>query len=54
MCEHISVMRLGEVVETMPVERQRRQEPEHPYTQQFFRAAEGYDPEIVKNVDATL
>jgi peptide/nickel transport system ATP-binding protein len=54
MCAGLAVMRDGEIVETMPVQRLRQQEPEHPYTRQLFRAAEGYDPELVRDIDATL
>ena len=54
MCGHLAVMREGEIVERMAVERLRRGEPEHPYTQQLFRAAKGYDPELVTEVDTSL
>ena len=47
MCSHLAVMRAGEVVETMLVDRLRKSLPEHPYTRQLFQAAKGYDPEIV-------
>ncbi len=48
LCEHLAVMRLGEVVEAMPVDRLRQGSPQHPYTQRLFRAAQGYDPELVR------
>ena len=54
MCGHLAVMRDGEIVETMGVERLRTGAPEHPYTEQLFRAAKGYDPALVVAIDATL
>jgi peptide/nickel transport system ATP-binding protein len=54
MCGRLAVMRGGEIVEQMEVDRLRRGEPEHPYTRQLFRAAEGYDPALIGDVDAEL
>ncbi len=47
MCQRLAVMRLGAIVEELEIERLRRQTPSHPYTQQLFRAAHGYDRELV-------
>jgi len=46
MCGRLAVMRGGEIVETMDVSRLREGMPQHPYTQQLFRAAKGYDPSL--------
>jgi peptide/nickel transport system ATP-binding protein len=39
MCERIAVMFRGEVVETLPVERLRRREADHPYTRTLLQAS---------------
>ncbi|MBB4267294.1 ABC transporter ATP-binding protein [Roseospira visakhapatnamensis] len=44
MADRLAVMRHGQVVEEMPVDRLARGEPAHPYTRQLLRAAQGYDP----------
>ncbi len=54
MCERLAVMREGEIVEQMDVARLRSGEPEHPYTRRLFRAAEGYDPALLQEVEAGL
>ncbi len=54
MCGQLAVMREGEIVEAMEVERLRTGAPEHPYSQQLFRAAKGYDPALVKTMDTSL
>jgi ABC-type dipeptide/oligopeptide/nickel transport system ATPase subunit len=43
ICDHLAVMRQGEVVETLTVGQLSRGTPSHPYTQQLLRASEGYD-----------
>jgi peptide/nickel transport system ATP-binding protein len=48
MCEHLAVMRDGEIVETMAVAALRARAPTHPYTRQLFQAALGYDPEVIR------
>ena len=47
MCERLAVMRSGEIVETLTVDQLRAGTPDHPYTSQLFRAAYGYDPDLV-------
>ncbi len=54
MCGRLAVMREGEIVEQMDVARLRSGEPEHPYTRRLFRAAEGYDPALLQEVEAGL
>ena len=39
MCSRIAVMFRGEIVETLPVERLRRGESEHPYTRTLLTAS---------------
>jgi peptide/nickel transport system ATP-binding protein len=53
MCGHLAVMREGEIVESMDVERLRTVPPTHPYPQQLFRAAKGYDPALVQALDVS-
>ncbi|MFP4125840.1 MAG: ABC transporter ATP-binding protein [Alphaproteobacteria bacterium] len=48
MCDALAVMREGEIVETLPVERLRDRTPAHAYTRQLLRAAEGYDPALAR------
>lgn len=43
MCERLSVMQHGAVLETLPVDALRRNEPTHPYTRQLLMASRGYD-----------
>jgi peptide/nickel transport system ATP-binding protein len=43
MCDRLSVMQHGAVLETLTVEQLRANQPEHPYTQQLLRASAGYD-----------
>ena len=50
MCERLAVMRLGQVVETLDIEQLRRSLPDHPYTQQLFRAAQGYSRDFVAQI----
>ncbi len=47
MCERLAVMRLGEVVEDLAIERLRRHMPTHPYTRQLFQAPHGYNRDFV-------
>lgn len=42
MCDRLAVMRLGKMVETMPVEALRRREVEAEYTRQLMVASEGF------------
>jgi peptide/nickel transport system ATP-binding protein len=48
ICEEVAVMREGEIVETVSVERLRARTPDHPYTRQLLQAAEGYDPALAR------
>ncbi|MEO1091855.1 MAG: ABC transporter ATP-binding protein [Pseudomonadota bacterium] len=50
MCDTLAVMRDGEVVEGMAVEALRSGTPTHPYTRQLFRAASGYDADLVASL----
>jgi peptide/nickel transport system ATP-binding protein len=50
MCESLAVMRLGEIVETLPIAQLRNAMPEHPYTRQLFQAAHGYSREFVAGI----
>ena len=43
MCDRLAVMNRGEIVETLDAGQLRRHDFSHPYTQQLFRASEGYD-----------
>jgi peptide/nickel transport system ATP-binding protein len=43
MCEALSVMQHGVVVETMNVQQLRDQTPSMPYTSQLLTASRGYD-----------
>jgi peptide/nickel transport system ATP-binding protein len=43
MCETLSVMQNGAVVETMGVQQLRDHTPEMPYTRQLLTASLGYD-----------
>ncbi|MCB9947236.1 MAG: ABC transporter ATP-binding protein [Rhodospirillaceae bacterium] len=47
MCERLAVMRSGEIIETLTVDQLRAGTPDHPYTSQLFRAAYGYDRDLV-------
>ncbi len=47
MCEHLVVMRDGDVVESMDVATLRRRSPTHPYTRQLFQASLGYDAAVI-------
>ncbi len=51
MCSRVAVMRLGEVVETLAIEDLRAQTPQHPYTRQLLRAAQGYDRAVLDELD---
>ncbi|QIE45671.1 ABC transporter ATP-binding protein [Pseudohalocynthiibacter aestuariivivens] len=44
MCEHIAVMKNGEIVELLGVEAMRAMAPEHPYTQHLLDNSLGYKP----------
>jgi len=39
MCSRIAVMRRGEVVEMLPIDRLRRSQADHPYTQEFLASS---------------
>jgi peptide/nickel transport system ATP-binding protein len=43
MCSRVGVMRAGKLVEETTVERLRAGDTQHPYTQRFLKASEGYD-----------
>ena len=43
MCRRLAVMRRGEIVEELGVERLRQHRPRHPYTRQLINASTGYD-----------
>ena len=47
MCDRLSVMQHGRVLETLSIARLRAQQPSHPYTQQLLRASQGYDRSAV-------
>ena len=47
MCDRLSVMQHGRVLETLSVEQLRRFEPSHPYTRQLLTASKGYDRSAV-------
>jgi peptide/nickel transport system ATP-binding protein len=51
MCDRLAIMNAGRVVEELTVDRLRRAEPEHPYTQQLLRAARGYDRAAADNLE---
>jgi ABC-type dipeptide/oligopeptide/nickel transport system ATPase subunit len=52
MCDRLSVMREGVIVEELTAERLRAQEPSHPYSQQLFKASTGYDRAAVDRLEA--
>ena len=39
MCSRIAVMKRGEIVETLPVDRLRRGEADHPYTRELLSSS---------------
>ena len=43
MCDRLSVMQHGRVLETLGIDQLRAYEPEHPYTRQLLTASKGYD-----------
>lgn len=47
MCDRLSVMQHGSVLETLSVEQLRADDPSHPYTKQLLRASKGYDRSAV-------
>ena len=49
LCDRMSVMNKGEVVEELTVDQLRKKEVSNPYTVQLLTAAEGYDRELVKS-----
>ena len=51
MCDRLAIMNAGRVVEELTVDRLRRAEPEHPYTQQLLRAAHGYNRAAADNLE---
>ena len=46
MCDRLAVMRRGDIVERLEVDRLRNGEAEHPYTRQLLTAAKGYDRQL--------
>jgi peptide/nickel transport system ATP-binding protein len=52
MCDRLSVMREGVIVEELTAARLRAQEPSHPYSQQLFKASTGYDRAAVDRLEA--
>ena len=42
LCERVAIMRLGEIVETLPVEALRRNEAASPYVRELIAASRGY------------
>ncbi len=51
ICSRVAVMRLGEVVETLSIEDLRASTPQHTYTRQLLRAAQGYDRTVLEELD---
>ena len=51
MCDRLSVMQHGTVLETLTVEQLRANEPEHPYTRQLLMASRGYDRSAVDSLE---
>lgn len=51
MCDRLSVMQHGAVLETLPVERLRANAPGHPYTRQLLMASRGYDRSAVDSLE---
>jgi peptide/nickel transport system ATP-binding protein len=52
MCDRLSVMREGVIVEELTAATLRAQEPSHPYSRQLFQASTGYDRAAVDRLDA--
>jgi len=52
MCDRLSVMREGVIVEELTAATLRAQEPTHPYSRQLFRASTGYDRAAVDRLEA--
>jgi ABC-type dipeptide/oligopeptide/nickel transport system ATPase subunit len=52
MCDRLSVMREGVIVEELTAAMLRAQQPTHPYSRQLFRASAGYDRAAVDRLDA--
>jgi peptide/nickel transport system ATP-binding protein len=52
MCDRLSVMREGVIVEELTAATLRAQEPSHPYSQQLFKASTGYDRAAVDRLEA--
>ena len=51
LCESLSVMQQGKVVESLDVARLRSGDPAHPYTRQLLRASRGYDRAAVGSLE---
>lgn len=51
MCDHLTVMQHGRVVETLTVGQMRTDTPAHPYTRQLVRASRGYDRAAVETLE---
>ena len=54
MCDRLSVMRDGLILETLGVEQLRANEPSHSYTQQLLRASVGYDRDAAEVLEDDL
>ena len=51
MCDRLSVMQHGVVLETLSVQQLRANEPGHPYTRQLLMASRGYDRSAVDSLE---
>ena len=51
MCDRLSVMQHGAVLETLAVEQLRANDPTHPYTRQLLLASQGYDRAAVDSLE---
>ena len=51
VCDALTVMQHGAVVETQEVARLRSGTPAHPYTRQLLRASHGYDRTAVDSLE---
>ncbi len=51
MCDRLSVMQHGAVLETLSVEQLRANDPAHPYTKQLLLASHGYDRSAVDTLE---
>ena len=51
MCDRLSVMQHGSIVETLSVEQLRNNQPEQPYTRQLLTASKGYNRATVDTLE---